>query len=194
MKKLVLFAMALISVATVNAAGLSDHSVGVLVGGMNGFTYKGFINDNLALQADLAFGLTASPMTVKYDGVKYDDEGTYSMWDFSVNPNLLYQMDLDKGFAFFAGGGLSLGMGKEFMYKYEGVGVSINNADLCGKFGLNALVGAEYKFDDVPLSLGLEFRPGYGCAFRQDIEGGDRISYADSYFDWKLAAALRYYL
>ena len=60
-----------------------------------------------------------------------------------------------------------------------------SNACIGGKFGVNAIMGLEYQLP-APLTLGLDFRPGYGLFFDQD--------YNINAFDWKLVVALRYTL
>jgi len=203
MKKIIIFALALMG-ATSLMAGDYTHSIGAVVGGMNGFSYKGFITDNLAIQADLGVGLTATRgitqiETVKFDGEKdtekfTEKECTYSIWDFVVNPNLVYQAPIGSGFSLFAGGGISLGMGDMFAVEYKGKRhkIDFDSDDLMGKFGINAMLGAEYKFNGAPVVLGLDFRPGYGMGFDVDKEGDATISTTTHYFDWKLALAVRY--
>lgn len=77
-------------------------------------------------------------------------------WDFRLNPNLAYQgiiSSTDKGiFAGYTGGGMSLGEINSYAY---------NNC-IGGVFGINALVGVEYAFNQSPISFGFDFRPGYG--------------------------------
>lgn len=203
MRKLCFVAALLLSAMAISAAPY-QHSVGGVVGGMNGFSYKGFVTDNLAIQADLAFGLTEAAGSVttrtKVNGEKQKNtnsiEGHRGVWDFTANPNLEYQMEIGKGFSFFAGGGLSLGMAKQFSATYQGVRVTIdaNEEDnkLMGKFGVNAIAGVEYQFDNVPLVLGFDFRPGYGLAFRTEKHNDVTGSMCFNYFDWKMAFAVRY--
>ena len=59
---------------------------------------------------------------------------------------------------------------------------------ISGKFGINALAGAAYNFDGVPVVLALDFRPGYGLGFTEA-----NVPHS-SFFDWKLAFAVRYRL
>lgn len=130
MKKLFVIALIFVGALSVSANDYT-HSVGVVAGGMNGFSYKMFVTENLAFQADLGVGLTATKgismiETFKHDGEKEtmkekDNKVTYSMWDFVINPNLMYQTAVGHGFSVFAGGGLSLGMGTQFAANYEGV-------------------------------------------------------------------------
>ena len=59
---------------------------------------------------------------------------------------------------------------------------------LDGKFGINAILGLEYKLD-IPLTLQLDFRPGYGMLFTDEYFYGPDVW---NYFDWSLNAGVRY--
>ncbi len=84
-----------------------------------------------------------------------------------VNPNLMYEAPTSaNGLYWLVGGGLSLGGWAGY-----------------GKFGVNAIGGIEYKFN-IPLTLQVDFRPGYGLAFGSN--------YGVSYFDWGLCFGVRY--
>lgn len=198
MKKFMICAVALMmGTASLFAEGYK-HSIGANVGSMYGASYKGFVfgNENLALVADLGYGMTASPFTqnVLFNGnseTYTEKDVTYSIWDFSANPNFVYQAPIAKGFSWFVGGGVSLGMAKAFAATYKGDRFSVNT-DLAGKTGVNAIGGAEYKFEKVPLTIGMDFRPGYGLLFDTDKNGNQTVSYLIHYFDWKLAASVRY--
>ena len=56
MKKL--FTLAL--VALFSASVMAQHEIGAVVGGLNGASYKYWLGSNLAIQTDLAVGLTAA--------------------------------------------------------------------------------------------------------------------------------------
>ena len=167
MKKLftVLAAALMISVSA-----SAQHEIGAVVGGMNGVSYKYWFNNNLALQADLAVGLTRAA------GSSYGYSWNAGMYDFTINPNALYHWDLPANFKVYAGGGLSFGL-----VDYLAAGGAV-----LGKFGLNGTAGVSYDIQAVPLVLAFDFRPGYGLGFR---DGGTL-----NYFDWKLAFAVRYKL
>ena len=73
--------------------------------------------------------------------------------------------------------------------------------DLGGKFGFNAVGGVEMSLAGAPLVIGLDFRPGYGLQFlSQDMMVGmsptgpvmKKASITTSFFDWTLAASIRY--
>ncbi|MCQ2343245.1 MAG: hypothetical protein MJZ75_07170 [Paludibacteraceae bacterium] len=77
------------------------------------------------------------------------------------------------------------------------------------KAGINAMVGVEMNFANVPLSLSAEFRPGYGEAIYADpikyvtksSDNGEipiihltKIQNMMGFFDWSLGLSLRYRL
>jgi hypothetical protein len=173
MKKILALCIAVLMTATTVKA---QHEIGAVLGGLNGASYKYWLNDALALQADLAVGLTRAYVGAYYQGTKIA-EGSAGQYDFTINPNVLYHWQLPENFKLYAGGGLNLGL--------EG---GLSNSDPNGKFGINAAVGATYDFDEVPLVFALDFRPGYGLGFR------DANTAHLSFFDWKLGFAIRYKL
>ncbi len=114
------------------------HSLGLVVGNINGISYKTFIKDHFAIELDLA-GFEVSL------GVPFD-----MYWAAPVlNLNFLYQGQFTKGLYGIAGGGINIG------YELFEHG---------GKAGAGALLGLEYVFEK-PVSLQFDFRPGYGCVF-----------------------------
>ena len=175
MKKLftVLAAALMISVSA-----SAQHEIGGIVGGLYGASYKYWFNDNVALQADLAVGLTQA--AGRQGGYSWNN----GFYDFTVNPNAMYHWELPMNFKVYAGGGASFGL----------VSPLENTASegINGKFGLNAIGGVSYDFDAVPLVIAFDFRPGYGLAFWG--EKNYRDSGSLSYFDWKIAVAVRYKL
>ena len=167
MKKILTIVAALMMAVTTMQA---KHEIGGIVGGLNGLSYKYWFNDNMALQADLAVGLTQAA------GSEYGISWSDGMYDFTINPNALYHFELPANFKIYCGGGISFGM-----MSYVEYASSVN-----GKFGINANVGAAYHFANVPLVLAFDFRPGYGLGFTEANAG------TLNYFDWKLAFAVRY--
>ena len=172
MKKIfTLFAAVMLSVS----AAFAQFEIGGIVGGLNGVSAKYWFNNNMALQADLAVGLSVGAVS----------GGGFSFYDFTLNPNFLYHFDLPSNFKVYTGGGVNLGLMNDLVsYAYYGYGYK--GPSVMGKFGVDAVVGASYDISSVPLVLAFDFRPGYGLAF---ISGG-----ATSFFDWKLAFAVRYKL
>lgn len=169
MKKILMLCVAVMMAATSMKA---QHEIGGIVGGMNGLSYKYWFNDALALQADLAVGLTEAA----YKG------GSAGQYDFTINPNVEYHFELPANFKIYAGGGINFGLcnGLQAAAGYTG---SVN-----GKFGINAICGVTYDIQAVPLVLAFDFRPGYGMSFR------DSKVDPSHFFDWKLAFAVRYKL
>jgi len=176
MKKILTLCAAVMLAATTIQA---QHEIGVVAGGLNGASYKYWFSNNFAVQADLAVGLSRVYAGAYYKGNKLF-EAANSQYDFTINPNALYHFELPENFKIYAGGGLSFGLVSD-----------INNTNpnsIMGKFGLNAVCGVSYDFDEVPLVLALDFRPGYGLGFN------DANTAHVSFFDWKLGFAVRYKL
>lgn len=174
MKKI--FLAVVVALFSINA--MAQHEIGGIVGGLNGLSYKYWFNDNLALQADLAVGLTAAPGAWYYKGNKLNPTATAHLYDFTINPNALYHFDLVSNLQLYTGGGISFGLLSD-----------INNTrseGIFGKFGINAIVGLAYELGAVPLVLAFDFRPGYGLGFQTADEAHM------SFFDWKIAFAIRY--
>jgi hypothetical protein len=169
------------------------HEIGILVGGMYGLSHKYWFTDHLALQTDLAVGLTYFE-NIEYEErvySYYDHRYVYdycsfsSIFDFTLNPNVTYNFTLPRNFYIYAGGGVSLGYLSNIGYidRWYGSDQRVH----MGKFGINAMIGTEYVFANKPISLALDFRPGYGLAFRDSY-----YMPTCHYFDWKLAFSLRY--
>ena len=191
MKKIFTFiAVAVMAISTASA----QHEIGVVFGGLDGLSYKYWFTGHVALQADLAVGLTQGATSM--NGVSMN----MGLWDFTANPNVAYHWDLPvDGLKIYAGGGLNLGMVSAFSiggyggysgYGYYGAprrakGYSYGGgSNVAGKFGANAIGGVCYNFSNIPLALAADFRPGYGLMFTE----GENISY----FDWKISASVRY--
>lgn len=163
----------LIAVVIMSAtSAMAQFEVGGIVGGLMGASAKYWFNDQLALQGDLAVGLTRGAGSTK--GYSWDA----GLYDFTLNPNALYHFDLPQNFKVYTGGGLSIGL----VNSLEGG----SSNSVMGKFGLNAVGGVSYDLQQFPLVFAIDFRPGYGLGFR---DGGTM-----NYFDWKLALAVRYRL
>lgn len=185
MKKI--FTILVVALMSMSAMA-GEHEIGAIVGGLNGISYKYWMTDELAVQADLAVGLTQAA-----DGYK-DNGGTYhisswGMYDFTLNPNALYHIALPADFYAYAGAGASIGF-MSYLKQLE----LVDRNPIDGKFGANVVVGAEYKLSGVPLSFSLDFRPGYGLRF--NTYTNDYVRYTDlhHFFDWKLGLAVRYCL
>lgn len=245
MKKILLLAVA--ALASLGAFAQNyEHSAGVVVGNLNGLSYKHFISDELAIQADLGFGIVStSGSLVDLKKISKDDykssvkstcQSNASLWTFQIAPNFIWQKNIASmdwaNLDFFVGGGISLGYAK--MTKIEGlkgeVVTNINGQEVkekygeeayryqkdsdwkdyydkaYGKFGINAMAGVEFAFTGAPITLSVDFRPGYGLLFTGDktesekeeakkykeVGGSYSRSTTYNFFDWTLAATVRY--
>lgn len=185
MKKVILFA-ALFAFAVGASAQDYRASIGANVGTFYGASFKGFITNNLAIQADLGVNLTRTHggIDVHYNGQSsHVGSGEMDFYTFEANPNVLYQAQITSFSAgtlsWFAGGGLSLGFLNGF-----------NHSDPTFKMGFNGMGGVELKLAAAPLALSFDFRPGYGMGI--DSEGG--ATAVTSFLDWKIAIGVRYIL
>lgn len=164
--------------ATTMATMAQKHEIGAVVGGLNGLSYKYWISANTAVQADLAVGLAAVPGSTFYNGTKLAGPGTFSMYDFTFNPNLLYHFPMTEHLKLYIGGGVNIGLMS-----------ALGNTDpdqIMGKFGVNGNCGMAIDLNKIVLAF--DFRPGYGLGFVNPNTAHL------SFFDWKLGLAVRYRL
>jgi hypothetical protein len=233
MKKIFTLAVAAMTAMCAFAQDYTQ-SVGLVVGSLNGASYKYFISEELAIQADLGIGVMATGGSL-VDNLEKNVFGEVtksktvqklnaSLWTLQVAPNFIWQKDLttfDWGkLDFFVGGGLTLGYAKftkgeatEYKHYEEGKEVESGkykikpqlSAEACednfGKFGINAIAGVELALTSAPITIGLDFRPGYGLMF-SGKEKDSKETYMGtvsasatrnySFFDWTLAATVRY--
>ena len=165
----------IILAAVVITTGMkAQDEIGIIAGGINGLSYKHWFSEKVAIQTDLAVGLTAAPMGIYAYG-KQMISGTKSLYDFTLNPNLLGHLSIIPNLQFYGGPGVNLGLMSD---------LHNTNPDLImGKFGINGVLGLAY---DLPLVvLALDFRPGYGLGFRD-------ANLLAHFFDWKVGLAVRY--
>lgn len=178
------------------------HEIGIIAGGLNGISYKYWFTENLSLQGDLAVGLTYHKYLEYQESQQYYNYSYNYYWerwktidayyrfpsifDFTLNPNVAYNFALPKNFYFYVGGGVSLGFLSNLHSMKRSANAEYKERVIMGKFGINAMIGTEYIFGNIPLSLAFDFRPGYGLAFGYGNE--------QNYFDWKIAVSLRYTL
>ena len=247
------------------------HSAGLVVGSLNGLSYKYFISDELAIQADLGFQLGATTGNLftssSYAKDEYKHESKFNVgadanfWSFQLAPNFIWQKNITSfdwaSLDFFVGGGISIGYAKltkakvisfksvssdyannkevyrseiaynKKSYKYavyeDGKEVYKNEGELeepydgdnydyesldvdFGKFGVNAIAGVELALKGAPITIGIDFRPGYGLLFAghdedykktQEVAKEYGYEYSETapvyhFFDWTLAATVRY--
>lgn len=170
--------MSLVLVAMMGMCAFAqNHEIGAVIGGLNGLSYKYWFNDNVAVQADLAVGLTAAPMWMQTPaGVA--SVGTNSQYDFTLNPNLAYHFPLTRRMFLYTGGGVALGMVSDLQ--------NTNTNLIWGKMGVNGLLGIAFHSQNHPIAVAFDFRPGYGLGFKNSS------TTFMHFFDWKLGLAVRY--
>jgi len=195
MKKL--FSAIVIAFVAISVLSAQDykHSLGIIAGSYNGISYKLHAYENVAFQMDLGASINLTPFgkaRYRYGGMVFDipSDKPVSNICYQLNPNIMWQGELTDNFYLFLGGGFSVGVlwcDMDF-YTHTGYHVQLeNNSE--AKFGVNGMIGFEYCWDETPLTLGFDFRPGYGAEY--DHVTPD-ISYERHYFDWSLSLALRY--
>lgn len=179
-----------------------SHGLGLIVGSMNGFSFKTFLSEHFAVSVELGFKVTAANGKQFYEGTRYNPYSSYSYsyttyWvneEFltttgvlELNVNFIYQNHFIAGLYGFAGGGPSLGWHCYNFYTPYGVGGVYNDWRYYkgnnGKAGVNMIFGLEYVFK-APVSLQVDFRPGYALLFDW--------KYTAHYFDWGLNLGIRY--
>ena len=150
------------------------NEFGLLLGGMNGLSYKHIVSDNFAIQTDLAVGFQR---TIGTEGIKDDLYNyTFDIFDFTLNVNFLYNKELQNNIYVYAGGGPNIGFIQELPY----------SPITFGKFGANAMFGVGYKMPNLPLSFSLDFRPGYALMLNYKYEMLLHM------LDWHLSCGVRY--
>lgn len=270
MKRILLLAVAAVAALSMFAQDYK-HSAGLVVGSLDGLSYKYFISDELAIQADLGFQLGASSgnlfTSTSSANDEYKSESKFNVgadanfWSFQLAPNFIWQKNITSfdwaSLDFFVGGGVSIGYAKltkakvtslksvsssyvnnkevyrtettynkksykyvvyedgEELYKYEGEleepfdgdDYDYESLDVdFGKFGVNAIAGVELALKGAPITIGIDFRPGYGLLFaghdedyKKAQDEAKEFGYEYSatapvyhFFDWTLAATVRY--
>ena len=129
-----------------------SHSIGAIVGNLLGVSYK-----YISYYKPFAFQLDAGSKFV--DGCSIE-----------LDANFLYQNYIkrweDYRLDWFIGGGFSSG----FNVSYDAFSL-----------GLNAMLGMEFMFDRIPLTLQLDFRPGLGV-----------LDFDETFFDYAIGIGVRY--
>lgn len=190
--------------ATANAQAPYKHSIGVTLGSLESFTWKTFPTDHFAIQLDGGVKFTTGPGAYEY---KYSYEGIHNKAvdkhigvttnTVEVNANFVYQGNFVKGLYGFIGGGPSLGYCYLGYARYHDsdyfgyYGTFTHDGNEYGKFGVNAMLGLEYKFD-IPLTLQFDVRPGYGMLFTTESNNGYHHTGLWHYFDWGVNFGVRY--
>ena len=172
MKKVLFSILALVFAMGATA---QNQEIGLVVGGLNGLSYKKQMSENFVVQTDLAVGFQSTQLGIMGDGDYIPLQA--DIFDFILNPNFLYHKDLKYGIYAEFGGGVSAGLMQTLH--------TVNPATL-GKFGINAMAAVGYKMNKLPLAFGLDFRPGYAMSINVPME------LLLNQFDWHLAASVRY--
>ncbi len=133
MKKAALTILLISAMAVLAKAQDYKTGIGLRAGPAYGFTIKHFISEKGALE-----GL----MTSKWHG--FDLTGLYEVHDLAFNTENL---------RWYYGGGAHFGFYKGDTKEWGIPGSS------SGVFGIDGIIGIEYKFDEVPINLGLDLKP-----------------------------------
>ena len=83
MKKIILCVMSLLFAI---GAFAQTQEFGVVVGGLNGLSYKKIMSENFAIQTDLAVGFQSTTALEEFTYIR----GKIDIFDFTLNPNFLY--------------------------------------------------------------------------------------------------------
>lgn len=271
MKRILLLSVAVITALSVFAQNYKQ-SAGLVLGSLEGISYKTFVSDNLAVQVDLGLGLVATSgnafTSSTYAEDIYKDKNKINLnadaglLSFQLAPNFVWQKNIASfdwaNLDLFVGGGITIGYAKFIQFKatsiksteysyennkevyrseaiitktsYEyanyidGKEISRNKIELeeqselddedysnqlggdFGKFGINAIAGVELALKGAPITLGIDFRPGYGVMFTGHDEDYKKVQemaekyeyeYSETapiynFFDWSLAVTVRY--
>lgn len=171
-KHLMVFFLVMGMAGGVFAQAPYKHSIGATAGNFEALSYKTFFTNHLALQLDLGYKYTVG-------ATRY---GNIDVNSFELNPNLMYEGHFTKGLYGFIGGGVNLGYSWHWGV-FDGWFYNTRYRYDYGKFGVNGILGMEYKFN-IPLTLQFDFRPGYGMLFTDDVDF--------DYFDWSVNVGVRY--
>lgn len=191
MKKI--FLAVVVALFSINV--MAQHEIGGVVGGLYGLSHKYWFSGALAVQTDLAVGLTQAATMVDYGEMGGKKSTSFGIYDFTINPNVEYHWALPvENLKIYAGGGINFGLydnlakasysaayayaelyqqAADYIDDYAGdyakayAGAGGSGSTVNGKFGINAIVGLQYNLKSVPLALAFDFRPGYGLGFNK---------------------------
>ena len=139
-----------------------NKGLGIRLGGhSSGFTFRGFTNENTALEGILSFGHKSFFITGLYEKFK--------------------PIENAEGLTWFYGGGVHIGFfktgGTYYVYKNKGNHVYVvRDGESKLVPGVDFIIGMDYKFNNAPLNLGLDMKP-----FMDFIDG------VEIYFDAALS-------
>lgn len=116
---------------------------------MNGLTFKTFPTNQFAIQLDLGYRFM------------WDYQYGYIPTILSFNPHFMYESAINNGFYWFIGGGVNIGASLPRYYYYQTTHHRYLGHCANFVFGVDVIGGVEYKFDNIPLSLQVDARPGF---------------------------------
>ena len=156
MKKLVLLFSMLVLLAVSNGlkAQVQDYksAIGLRLGSPLAASYKFFISDPAAIELYVGFR--------SYSSIGY----TF------INPGAMYQYHFEipsiDGLAWYVGGGASV-----YLYSYK---ASFGTAGAGFGFGINGVLGLDYKFANAPINLSVDWLPTI-------VIGGDYTGFGAGY-------------
>lgn len=183
MKKITsLFILSLFLLFAGNAQSNYKQSIGLMAGNFSGVSYK-LLHKKLAFQCDAGWRYMFASHRYFSSYLYYEEFKEASFYTFEINPNIMFQKNFKNQPSFiFIGLGGSLGYGKEISDYY--------GRDSGPKWGINLIFGVEYQFQ-IPLTVQLDFRPGYGKFMAKNT--GTEIVYKDyKYYDWSFGLSVRY--
>ncbi len=142
MKKISFFLVVSLLAVFISSSKLSAQnysgSIGLRLGGYNGITYKGFINEKAAFEVFGTFRSYSSAYTFLTATALYEIHNAI--------PNV-------DGLKWYYGGGVTAGF---FSYQSSYIGSTTSTI-----FGITGILGLEYVFKDVPINVSLDWAPTY---------------------------------
>ena len=186
MKKIILIWSVLLIAVTSHAQRNYRHSVGIDIGYMNGVSLKFNLVDNLYLQGDLGATFGVNP----FDFIYYSFAPPFMQADLGGQIHVLYEKPSNKYsiLSWIVGGGGKFG--KECFH-------SLSSPFF--RAGATALLGLEWNFDILPMSLQLDTRLGYGVAFAIDKSSTNHsyhwfysVDEPYHFFDYSIVFSVRY--
>ncbi|NLN95371.1 MAG: hypothetical protein GX128_04285 [Bacteroidales bacterium] len=151
MKKALIVIIILFS--TIYSTNAQDYNTGIgLRGGwFNGITAKHFIAEQTAIEGTVALRWSGISITGLYEIQK--------------------PINITDGLSWFYGGGAHIGFWEGSHIKWE------ENRDSYTVIGIDGIIGIEYTFQEIPLNLGIDWKPAYNLIGHSSFWGdGGAIS------------------
>ena len=164
------------------------HSIGLSLGMFNGISLKNNLVSNVYLQTDIGFSYIGMPFSLIMTS-----EPLLGYLDIGARLGFIYEKSFlkHKNSFWFLGGGFDFG--KDIIDDSAPYGFS---SLYPLKVGAHAIVGFEWTFN-IPLSLQLDIRPGYGVLFASNkfVHSNDWFvitKFPCHFFDFTVAFSIRY--